>query len=108
MAIRRLDVDVSIYRNRIQVTDRTTGKFIDQTAQHAFSSDGSLIANTRFLEDTIVRAIRQIAHGDKALTLCDPVAHVVGCETPLNHLERGIVQTALHQSGIRTVVFEID
>ena len=40
--------------------------------------------------------------------LCDPVAHVVGCETPLNHLERGIVQTALHQSGIRTVVFEID
>lgn len=35
MEIRRLDVDVSIYRNRIQVTDRTTGKFVDQTAQHA-------------------------------------------------------------------------
>ena len=105
---RPLDLDVAIYRDRVQLTDRKTRRLADQRANYRFSSDESVVSDVRYLEDTIVRAIRQIAHGDKALMLCDPVAHVVGCETPLNHLERGIVQTALHQSGIRTVIFEID
>lgn len=104
MEIRRLDVDVSIYRNRIQVTDRTTRKFIDQTAQHAFSSDGSLIANTRFLEDTIVRAIRQLLVG--AFSLKDPIAHVVSTELPLSPSQKDIVAIALREAGMREVVFE--
>ena len=105
---RPLDLDVAIYRDRVQVINRATKTFADQRAYRSFSSDQSVVAEPARFEDTIVRAIRQIAHGDKALMLCDPVAHVVGCETPLNHLERGIVQTALHQAGIRTVVFEIE
>ncbi len=40
--------------------------------------------------------------------LCDPIAHVVGCETALDESERYIVESALHQSGMKTVVFEID
>ena len=105
MEIRRLDVDVSIYRNRIQVTDRTTGKFVDQTAQHAFSSDSSLIANTRFLEDTIVRAIRQLLVG--GFSLKDPIAHVVSTELPLSPSQKDIVASALREAGMREVVFDV-
>lgn len=105
MEIRRLDVDVSIYRNRIQVTDRTTGKFADQPAQHPFSSERSLIDNTRFLEDTIVRAIRQILDG--GFSLKDPIAHVVATELPLSPSQKDIVASALREAGMREVVFDV-
>ena len=59
------------------------------------------------LEDTTA-AIRQIAVGDDLFILQDPVAHVVGCETALDQEERAVVETALRQSGMTSVVFEID
>ncbi|MCP2018423.1 MAG: hypothetical protein OSA41_08040 [Erythrobacter sp.] len=108
MPPRPLDLDVAIYRDRVQVTNRATATFADQRANHEFSNAASVVAEPRYLEDTIVRAIRQLAHEDRAFMLCDPIAHVVGCETALDESERYIVESALHQSGMKTVVFEID
>ena len=105
---RPLDLDVAIYRDRVQLTDRKTKRLADQRANYRFSSDESVVSDVRYLEDTIVRAIRQIAVGDDLFILQDPVAHVVGCETALDQEERAVVETALRQSGMTSVVFEID
>lgn len=105
---RPLDLDVAIYRDRVQLTDRKTRRLADQRANYRFSSDESVVSDVRYLEDTIVRAIRQIAVGDDLFILQDPVAHVVGCETALDQEERAVVETALRQSGMTSVVFEID
>ena len=104
----RLAVDVAIYRDRVQVINRATKTFADQRAYRSFSSDQSVVAEPARFEDTIVRAIRQIAVGDDLFILQDPVAHVVGCETALDKEERAVVETALRQSGMASVVFEID
>jgi hypothetical protein len=107
MTIHRLDLDVAIYRDRVQVTHRPTDTFVDQRAEYPFSSDESVVANPRYLEDTIVRAIRQvIATG--GFSLRDPLARVVSCESPLDEEEQAIVETALVESGMRKVVFELD
>lgn len=107
MTIHRLDLDVAIYRDRVQVTHRATQKFVDQWAQVAFSSDSSLVAHPRYLEDTIVRAIRKVLV-EGGFLMRDPVAYVVSCETPLDDDERAIVESALTEAGMRKVVFEID
>lgn len=105
MSIRSLDLDVAIYRDRVQVTDRTTGAFADQRADYPFSAATNLIAQPRFLEDTIVRAIRQILQG--GFSLKSPVAHVVSTELPLSPSQRGIVADALREAGMREIVFEL-
>ena len=105
--IHRLDLDVAIFRDRVQVTHAPTETFVDQKATYAFSSDGSIVANPRYLEDTIVRAIRQvIASG--GFSLRDPIARVVSCEVDLGLAARGILETALLEAGMREVVFELD
>ncbi len=107
MTIHRLDLDVAIYRDRVQVTHRPTDTFIDQRAEYAFSSDSSVVANPRYLEDTIVRAIRQvIATG--GFSLRDPIARIVSCESPLDEEEKDIVRTALIEAGMRKVEFPPD
>ncbi len=107
MRVHNLDLDVAIYRDRVQVTHRPTDSFVDQRAEYAFSSDESIIANPRFLEDTIVRAVRQIL-ADGAFSLRDPIAHVVGCEGRLTESDRSAVEAALHETGIADVIFELD
>ena len=62
MTIHRLDLDIAIYRDRVQVTHRPTDTFVDQRAEYAFSSDSSVVANPRYLEDTIVRGIRPVSY----------------------------------------------
>ena len=107
MTIHRLDLDVAIYRDRVQITHRPTDTFVDQRAEYAFSSESSVVANTRYLEDTIVRAIRQvIATG--GFSLRDPIARIVSCESPLDEEEKDIVQTALIEAGMRKVKFPTD
>ena len=104
MSIRSLNLDVAIYRDRVQVTDRSTGAFADQRADYPFSDGTNLIAHPRFLEDTIVRAIRQILQG--GFSLKSPVAHVVSTELPLSPSQRDIVADALREAGMREIVFE--
>ncbi|MBX7500990.1 hypothetical protein [Qipengyuania mesophila] len=107
MTIHRLDVDVAIYRDRVQVTHRATRAFADQPAKFAFSSDTSIVSDPRCLEDTIVRAIRKVL-AEGAFEMREPIAHVVSCETPLDEKERAIVEAALFEAGMRKVVFDFD
>ena len=106
MEIRRLDLDVAIYRDRVQITDRVTDEFADQRAEFPFSSDASLVAQPSYLEDTIVRAIRKILAG--GFSLRHPMAHVVRTDGPLTEGERAIVGHALREAGMGEVIFEID
>ncbi|WP_324829220.1 hypothetical protein [Qipengyuania zhejiangensis] len=105
MTVRPLDLDIAIYRDRIQVTDRATQAFVDQRADFPFSTDASIVAQPRFLEDTIVRAIRKILEG--GFILRQPIAHVVACERPLSEEERETVRSALREAGMREIVFDL-
>ncbi|WP_370190650.1 hypothetical protein [Qipengyuania sp.] len=107
MTIHRLDVDIAIYRDRVQVTHRATQTFADQPANYPFSSCTSIVSDPRHLEDTIVRAIRKVL-AEGAFELREPVAHIVSCETSLGEDERAKVEAALLEAGMRKVVFEID
>ena len=104
MKHRPLDLDVAIYRDRVQVTNRATKTFADQRAYRSFSSDQSVVAEPARFEDTIVRAIRQLLVG--AFSLKDPIAHVVSTELPLSPSQKDIVAIALREAGMREVVFE--
>ena len=107
MLIHRLDLDVAIYRNRVQLTHRPTETFVDQRAEYAFSTDESLVANSRFLEDTMVRAIRQVV-ATGGFSLRDPIAHVVRCDGEVTGEERAAIESALRETGMKNVVFELD
>ncbi|MEZ5681398.1 MAG: hypothetical protein R3E14_08870 [Erythrobacter sp.] len=104
MDIRRLDLDVAIYRDRVQVTDRATGRFVDQRADYAFSTPTNLIAEPRYLEDALVKAIRQMLQG--GFSLGQSIAHVVGSELPLSPTQRKLVEAALRETGMSEIVFE--
>ena len=107
MAIRSLDLDVAIYRNRVQVTHRGTETFVDQPAEYPISSDDAVVANPRYLEDTIVRAIRKIlTHGGFSLRM--PIAHVVKCDGCLQDTDRKLVEAALRETGMSEVIFDLD
>lgn len=106
MLIHRLDLDVAIYRNRVQLTHLPTDTFVDQRAEYAFSTDDSLVAHGRFLEDTMVRAIRQIV-ATGGFSLRDPIAHVVRCDGELTEEERAVIESALRETGMKNVVFEL-
>ncbi|WP_341712585.1 hypothetical protein [Erythrobacter sp.] len=105
MDIRRLDLDIAIYRDRVQVTDRSTSSFVDQRAEYPFSSNHSLVANPRNLEDTLVRAIRQLLSG--GFMLSKPSARVIASELPLSPSQKTIVETALREAGISDVTFAL-
>lgn len=107
MTIHRLDLDVAIYRDRVQITHRDTQAFADQTAKHGFSSDASIVAHPHYLEDTIVRAIRKILSVG-GFVMRQSTAYVVSCETPLDAQERAVVERALAEAGMRRIVFQID
>ena len=107
MVLRPLDLDIAIYRDRVQATHRPSGKFADQQARFGFSSDTSIVAIPRYLEDTIVRAIAQVVQAG-GFVMRDAIAHIVGCETLLRPVERATIETALVEAGFRNVVFEID
>mgnify|MGYP004094266769 FL=1 len=107
MLIHRLDLDVAIYRNRVQLTHRPTDTFVDQRAEYAFSTDESLVANSRFLEDTMVRAIRQVV-ATGGFSLRDAIAHVVRCDGEVTGEERAAIESALRETGMKNVVFELD
>lgn len=106
MTIHRLDLDVAIYRDRVQVTHRATQTFVDQRATYGFSSDASIVADPRYLEHTIVRAIGKVLSAN-GFEIREPIASVVRCETPLTDAEKAIVERALIGAGMHNVRFEI-
>ena len=107
MDLHRLDLEVAIYRNRVQVTHRGTDTFVDQRADFPFSSEEVLVAHPRQLEDALIRAIRQIL-GEGGFALRHPIAHIVGAEGKLGPADRAMIELALRETGMREVVFELD
>ncbi len=105
--IRRLDLDIAIYRDRVQVVHRGSEAFIDQSAEFPFSDENSVVANAAHLEDTIVRAVRRILVGG-GYSLNDPIAHVTRCDGCLGEADRAVVERSLAGLGIVTVLWEID
>lgn len=102
-----LDVDIAIYPDRVQVVRRGSDRFIDQPAKFPFSTPTSVVAHPRHLEDTMVRAIRQLlAEGGFSLEF--PIAHVVRCEGCLREGDLAVVEHALREAGMADVVFELD
>ena len=107
MTIHRLDLDVAIYRDRVQVTHRATGAFVDQRADYPFSDENVLIAHPRFLEDAMVRAIRKILR-EGGFSLRSPIARIVGCDGHLDTENRAVIEHCLRETGMIEVVFDID
>lgn len=107
MEIHQLDLDVAIYRDRVQVTHRATESFVDQRAEYPFSTAHSLVGNARYLEDTIVRAIRQVVR-EGGFSLRNPIAHVIRCDGRLSDEEKAIIEDALHETGMKEVIFELE
>ena len=106
MNLRRLDLDIAIYRDRVQVTDRATEQFVDQRADYPFSDDERLIAHSRYLEDTLVRAIRKVLTG--GFSLRHPMARVIATGAALSADERVALETALLEAGMKEVIFDIE
>lgn len=100
--MRRLDLDLAIYRDRVQLTDRATGQFVDQRAEYPFS-DRRLVHDGKALEHTLSHALRKLLTG--AVLLHDPRAFVVRTELPLSPSERELVRGALANIGVREVQF---
>ena len=106
MAIHTLDLDVAIYRDRVQVTHRGTDVFVDQQADYPFSSDSALIEHLPYLEHTIARAIGKIlARGGHSLR--DPIAHVVRCDGVLRPGDRAAIAKTLQEIGMSDVIFDL-
>lgn len=104
--IRSLDLEVSIYRDRVQLARRGGDSFVDQPAQFPFSTDASVVAHARHLEDTLVRAMRQLmAHG--GFSLHRPIAHVVRCDGCDDARDLAVIEAALREIGMAEIVFEL-
>ena len=107
MNIHRLDLDVAIYRDRVQLTHRPTDTFVDQRAEYPFSTEQSIVGHARYLEDTMVRAIRKII-AEGGFSLREPIARVVRCDGPLAEEERDIVEHSLRETGMRQIIFQLE
>ena len=98
-------MDVSIYRDRIQIEQRGDTLFVDQRAEFAFSSDQTLIAHQRFFEDTLVRGLRKILDGGFSLRY--PIAHIVRYDGDLSDTDRMVIEESFREAGIEDVLFEL-
>ncbi|MBX7532652.1 hypothetical protein K3165_06940 [Qipengyuania sp. 1XM1-15A] len=105
--IHRLDLDVAIYRDRVQVTHRGSGTFVDMRAEFAFSSDARLVEHARYFEDTLVRAMRQVL-AEGGFSLKEPIAHVVRFDGDLDETQKALIETGLRETGFHEVIFELD
>ena len=101
----RLDVDVAIYRDRVQVTERRSGVFIDQRADHPFSSDRQLVADAPRFEHALSHALRQILRTGGYM-LYEPRAVVGPTDPVLTPPERDLVRRVLNDTGFRQIEFQ--
>jgi len=101
--MRRLDLDLAIYRDRVQLSDRETGQFVDQRAEYPFS-DRRLVHDDKALEHTLSHALRKLLVGG-VVNLSQPQVNVNQTELPLSPTERQMVERALANIGVRDVTF---
>ena len=103
----RLAVDVAIYRDRVQVTERKSGFFVDKRADLPFSTEERLIADAARFEHALSHALRQILRNGGYM-LYKPRAIVGPTDPPLSDAERELVRKVLHDTGFREIGFRED
>ncbi|RYY39281.1 MAG: hypothetical protein EOP59_12660 [Sphingomonadales bacterium] len=99
----RIAFEIGIYPDRIQVSDRRSGRFVDFASEAPFSAPGRLIADPIYFENALAKAMRKAMSG--GFILFDAQAHIASSET-LSAEERQAVRRALRDIGFKTVHFE--
>lgn len=100
----RIDFEVGIYPDRIQVSDRRSGRFIDFAAEMPFSAPGRLVADAVYFENALAKAMRKAMSG--GFILLDAQAHVFAGGGKLDDAECQTVRRALRDIGFKTVRFD--
>jgi len=99
----RIDFEIAIYPNRVQVADRRTGRFVDFAAEVPFSMPGRLIADAVYLENALAKASRKAMSG--GFILFDAKATVNAGGEPPSLFERQAIRGALRNIGFKTIRF---
>lgn len=100
----RIDFEVGIYPDRIQISDRRSGRFVDFAAEIPFSAPGRLVADPVYFENALTKAMRKTMSG--GFILLDAKAHVFSGGAQLGDGERAMVRRALRDIGFKTVRFD--
>jgi hypothetical protein len=100
----RIDFEIGIYPDRVQVSDRRSGRFVDFAAEIPFSAPGRLIADPVYFENALAKAMRKAMSG--GFILLDAQAHVVTGSDALDAPQRQAIRRALRDIGFKTVRFE--
>lgn len=102
----RIDFEIGIYPNRIQICDRRSGRFVDFAAESPFSAPGRLVNDTVYFENALARATRKALSG--GFILLDAQAYVNAAGSQLSLPERKMIRSALADIGFREVRVEGD
>lgn len=102
--LHRIDFEIGIYPDRIQISDRRSGRFVDFAAEMPFSAPGRLIADPVYFENALAKAMRKAMSG--GFILYDAQAHVAAGSKLLDAGERVTIRRALADIGFKTVRFE--
>lgn len=100
----RIDFEIGIYPDRIQVNDRRSGRFVDFAAEIPFSRPGRLITDPVYFENALAKALRKAMSG--GFILLDAQAHIHTGGAVLHEGERQTVRRALRDIGFKTVSFD--
>lgn len=98
----RIAFEIGIYPDRIQVSDRRSGRFVDFAAEVPFSARERLIADPVYFENALAKALRKAMSG--GFILFDAQAHV-SPGAPLADDERQAIRRSLRDIGFKTVRF---
>ena len=97
----RIDFDIGIYPDRVQVSDRRSGRFTDLRAEIAFSDKDRLIADAVYFENTLTKALRKMMSG--GFILLDARANVL--PGSLDEENRQLVRRVLRDIGFKRIAF---
>lgn len=100
----RIDFEVGIYPDRIQVSDRRSGRFVDFAAEVPFSGPGRLVTDHIYFEHALAKAMRKAMSG--GFILLDAQAHVHAGGKTLGASDRQAIRRALRDIGFKTVRFD--
>lgn len=99
----RIDFEIGVYPDRIQITDRRSGRFFDFAAEIPFSARGRLVADPIYFENALAKAMRRAMSG--GFILFDAQADIVAGGEVLDEGERQTIRRALRDIGFKTVRF---
>lgn len=102
----RIDFEVGIYPDRIQICDRRTGRFVDYAAEVPFSAPGRLIGDTVYFENALAKATRKALSG--GFILLDAQARISVGGGALAPADRGAIRHALREIGFKALCFDGD